>query len=83
MQNMGEHALSKMCKELAVRLGKDPKNWTAKSFRRSAATQSAETGMSVVGLQIAGDWKGAATPLEHVERSNKSCNDRVSMLDGE
>ena len=82
-QNMGEHALSKMAKELAVRLGKDPKNYTAKSFRRSAATQLAEAGMSVVGLQMAGNWKSTTTALEHMEHSNKSCNYRVNMLDGE
>ena len=47
---MSEHALSKMAKELAVRLGKDPKNCTAKYFRRLAATQLAEVRASVVGL---------------------------------
>ena len=66
-----------------MRLGKDPKNHATKSFRRSAVKQLAEAGMSVVGLQMAGNWKGVATPLEHVEDSNKSCNDRMSMLDGE
>ena len=32
IQNMGEHTLSKMAKELAARLGEDSKNYTAKSF---------------------------------------------------
>ena len=72
MQSMGEHALSKMAKELAVRLGKDPKNCADESFHRSADTQLAEAGTSVVGFQMAGNWKGVATPLEHVEHLNKS-----------
>ena len=72
-----------MANDFAARLGKDPKNYIAKSFRRSAATQLAEAGMPVVGLQIAGNWKGVATQLERMEHSNKSCNDRMSMLDGE
>ena len=83
MQNMGDHTLSKMAKELAVRLGKDSKSHTTKSFRRSAATQLAGAGTSVVGSKMAGDWKGVTNPLEHMEHSNKSCNDRMSMLDGE
>ena len=80
MQNMGEHALSKMAKELAALSGKDPKNHTAKYFCRSAATQLAEAGMSVVGLQMAGKWKGTTTALEHMGHSNKSCNDRINMV---
>ena len=55
IQNMGEYTLSKMAKELAAWLGKDSKNYTAKSFCRSAATQLAEAGISVVGLQMAGN----------------------------
>ena len=72
-----------MAKELAARLGKDPKNYTAKSFRRSAATQLAEAGISVVGLQMAGNWKSTTTAMEYMEHSNKSCNNRMNMLDGE
>ena len=72
-----------MAKKLAARLGKDPKNHTAKSFRRLAAAQLAEVGASVVGLQMTGNWEGVATPLEHMEDSNKPCNDRMNMLDGE
>ena len=83
MQNMGEHDLSKMAEELAVRLDKDPKNHSTKSFRRSAATQLAESGISIIGSQIVGNWKGVTTQLEHMEHSNRSCNDRMSMLDGE
>ena len=82
-QNMGEHALSKIAKQLATRLGKDPKNYAATFFRRSTSTKSSEAGMLVVGLQMEGCWKGVAMPLEHVEHSNESCKDRMSMLDGE
>ena len=38
VQSVGEHALSNVAKELATRLGKDLKNYAAKSFRRLAAT---------------------------------------------
>ena len=50
VQNMGEHTLSKMAKELAARLGTDPKNHTAKSFRRLAAALLAKAGMPVAGF---------------------------------
>ena len=83
MQNMGEHALSKTAKEVATRLGKDTKNHTVKSFRRSTAKQIVEAGMSVACLQMAGNWKVVPTPLEHVEHSNKHFKDRMSMQDGE
>ena len=80
---MGEHALSKTEKELAARLGKDSKNYTAKSFRRSAAMQLAEVGMLVACLQMAGKWKGVTTPLERMEHLNNSCKHRMNMLDRE
>ena len=51
---MGEHTLLKIAKELATRLGKDPKNCIAKSFRRSVAAQLSEAGASVAGLQMTG-----------------------------
>ena len=72
-----------MAKELATRLGKNPKTYAAKYFRRSAAIQLAEADTSVVGLKMVGDWKVVAKSLEHMEHSNKSCNDRMTMLDGE
>ena len=49
-QNMGEGHVSKFSGTLAQRLKKDNlEKFTAKSFRRSAATQLLETGISIVG----------------------------------
>ena len=59
IQRMGEHAVSKMAKDLAKRLGRDPIKFVLPSMRRLAATQLAEAGISVAGPQMTGDWKGA------------------------
>ena len=83
VKSMGEKTISKMAKELAVQLGKDSKNCAAKYFRMSVAAQLAESGMSVASVQMAGDWKGVATQLEHVEYFSESCNGSMSMLDRE
>ena len=45
LQNMGENTSGKVAKDMAIRLGKDPKNYTAKSFCRSACTQLIEADM--------------------------------------
>ena len=75
--------MSKMVKELAKRLGRDPSKFASKSMRRSAATQLAEVGMPTTGSQMVGNWKGVTTPMEHVEHVSKACNDRMSILDRE
>ena len=67
IQNMRKYTLWKMTKELAMRLGKNPKNYTTKSFRWSAAAQLAEAGISVVGLQMAGNWESATIAIEYVK----------------
>ena len=82
LQNMGENTSGRVAKDMAIRLGKDPKNYTAKSFRRSACTQLIEAGISVVELTMAGNWKNLQTALEYAEHSNKACTDRMNVLDG-
>ena len=79
---MGEHAVSNMAKELAIKLGKDPSSFTENSIRRLAVNKFAEAGASVTGLQMAEKWKRATTPMEHMENTKK-CNDRMIILDGE
>ena len=69
VQKIREHALSKMAKELATLLCEDIKNYSAKSFRRSAEVQLAEAGISVAGSKMEGNWKVVVMPLEHMEDS--------------
>ena len=83
LQNMGEHAIGRMVKELVKRLGKDPSKFTTKSLRRSSATHLAEVVLFITGLQMVGNYKGVTTPMEHVEHSNWACTERMNMLDGE
>ena len=52
---MGEHAISKMAKDLSRRLVKDPSNVIAKCMHRLAKTQLSEVGAHVAGLQTAGN----------------------------
>ena len=61
---MGYHATSKMVKELAKRLCKDPNNFAAKSMRRSAAIQLTKRGTSLAVFQMAGNWKGVITSMK-------------------
>ena len=56
VQNMDEGNIGAFATTLAERLGKDDtKKFMAKSFRRSAATQLVEAGISIVGLYEAGN----------------------------
>jgi len=83
VQNMGEGQISKFAVELAQRLEKDDiGKYTAKSFRRSAATQLVEAGISIVGLCEAGNWKSTETAREYTEHSTISTENRMNMLDG-
>ena len=80
---MGDGQVSKFAKVLAERLEKPKKNaHTAKSFRRSAATQLVEAGVSIVGLCEAGNWKSLDAAREHTEHSTVATKSRMSMLDG-
>ena len=72
----------KIAKDIAARLGNDPKNYEAKSFRRYGAAQLAESGISCAGLKMAGNLKDAKN-MEHMEHAKKACNDLRKMLDGE
>ena len=82
-QNMGVNNVANMAPELAQRLGKPNTNkFTAKSFRRSAATQLVEAGISIVGLCEAGNWKSVSTAREYTEYSTVATDARMSMLDG-
>ena len=83
IQNMGENQIGNMAAELAQRLGKpDTKKFTAKSFRRTACTQLAAAGISVIGLCEAGNWKSLKTAREYMEYSEKSTDERVNLLEG-
>lgn len=83
MQNMGEHQIGKMVKELAKCLRKDPSNYAAKSLRGPGAAQLAEQGVSVACLQMAGNWKDPKAPTERTEHSNRAFRECVDMLDGD
>ena len=80
---MGEGQITLFVSMLAKKLEKPKENnYAAKSFRRSAATQLVEAGMSVAGLLEAGNWKSTETAREHAEHSNISTETRMEMLDG-
>ena len=70
-QIMEGNSLGKMTKELVTRLGKDPKNYAAKSFCRFSAAQLIEAGISWTVLKFAGNCKDSKTPMKHIENSKK------------
>ena len=83
VQNMGATNVGAFATELATRLEKTVvKTFTAKSFRRSGATQLVEVGVSIMGLCEAGNWKSASTAREYVEHSTVAASSRMDMLDG-
>ena len=83
VQNMGATNVGAFATELATRLEKTVvKTFTAKSFRRSGATQLVEAGVSIMGLCEAGNWKSASTAREYVEHSTVAVSSRMDMLDG-
>ena len=58
------------------------KKFTTHSFRRSAATALAETGISVVRLCHSGRWGSIVTAQEYQEYNSLEKRERATMLDG-
>ena len=74
--------ISTFSTELAKRLDKPgTKKFTAESFRRSACTQLAKAGISIIGLYKAGNQKSLETTQKYTEYSVISTENRMSMLD--
>ena len=77
---MGINTIAGFAGKCAVILNKEGR-FTVHSFRRSAATALAESGISVVGLCHAGRRKSLVTAQEYHEHSTFEKEDRVDRLD--
>ena len=82
VQNFGEGGITDTVKACAIWLGKDPKNFTPHSFRRSAATALANSGISVVGLTHAGRWKSTNVAQEYIADTDIARAEVANRLDG-
>ena len=80
---MGINKIAALSKAVAVFPEKDlvKGNYTAHSFRRSAATALAEAGISVVALYHTGMWRSLKTAQEYHSESSRQKVARVEILD--
>ena len=76
-QNYGINKVKGLAKTIATKCGLIGK-CTTHSFRRSASTSLAESGMSIVALCHAGRWKSYKTAKGCTEHSNVEKNDRMN-----
>jgi len=80
-QNMGKDRIRIILRRIELFLGLEPNSLTAHVFRRSAATELANSGISLLGLKRAGRWKNLQTAEEYLEHSLPVLRDRMNRLD--
>ena len=80
-QNMGKDKHGKFLKRIQEYFGWETKCLTTHSWRRSAATILANSGISVIGLKRAGRWRNLETAEHYLEHSAPVLEDRMNRLD--
>ena len=81
LQNCGESNIAKMAGETAVMLGlPNPDTFSNHSWRRSAATNLADAGVSKTNLKRHGQWSSDATVEGYIAQSRPLRLERVNKL---
>ena len=77
---MGKGRHAGILRRIESFLGLPPNSLTSHVWRRSAATELANSGISLLGLKRAGRWKNLASAEEYLEHSIPVQQDRVNRL---
>ena len=80
-QNMGRDRHNTILRRIEAFLGLEEKSLTAHCYRRSAATELANSGISLLGLKRAGRWRTLQSAEEYLEHSLPVQRDRMMRLD--
>ena len=80
LQNAGEHNLSKFAVEAAVHFGIDPTSYSNHSWRRSAATNLADAGVSLTNLKRMGQWNSDKSAEGYIANSLPLRLERMNKL---
>ena len=81
-QNMGPRKHTAVLRKIELFLGLTPNSMTCHCWRRSAATELANSGISLLGLKRAGRWKNLKSAEEYLEHSIPVQRDRMTRLFG-
>ena len=82
IQNMGRNQLQRMLDWLCLFLDMPRDQVTGHVWRRSVATNLANSGMSLINLKRAGRWKSTQSCELYLEHSRKIKLDRMNRLTG-
>ena len=77
---MGKGTHAGILHRIEIFLKLPPNSLTSHVWRRSAATELANSGISLLGLKRAGRWKNLASAEEYLEHSIPVQQDRVNRL---
>ena len=81
IQNAGPSNLSKFASEMAYEILKeDPSRYTSHSWRRSAATNLADAGLSMIDLKRAGQWKSDSVVEGYISNSRPLRMQKMNLL---
>jgi integrase len=79
-QFRGKNYIATIAKKIAVFLKLDPTSYTGHSFRRSAATAAADSGISLINLKRFGGWKSDSVAASYVDDSLAATKSAANML---
>ena len=79
---MGPRKHTAVLRKIELFLGLTPNSMTCHCWRRSAATELANSGISLLGLKRAGRWKNLKSAEEYLEHSIPVQRDRMTRLFG-
>ena len=77
---IGDKTITKLVHTACEVLHKDPLGYTVHAFRRSAATNLADAGVSFVNLKRHGQWKSDSVCEGYIANSKALQNERLVML---
>ena len=79
-QFRGKNYIGTIAKKIAVFLKLDPTGYTGHSFRRSAATATADSGISLINLKRFGGWKSDSVAASYVDDNLEATKSAANML---
>ena len=79
---LGKNHVAGTAKAIAVACGLDPENYSGHSFRRSAASELANSGGSTLELQNAGNWDSSKIAQGYVAESRSAQQQTADLLVG-
>ena len=80
IQNMGKNAVNKLHGIACGILNKDPKPYTSHTWRRSAATNLADAGVSFLNLKRHGQWISDSVVEGYIANSKQLRDERLHCL---